>query len=346
MNTSRKFYIQNYLNKDSKSYNVIVIALLLLCLFLTIILSIMIGSIKLTPEDIITALTRGDTNSHIYQIINYVRIPRTLAAVMAGSALSISGLILQSVLNNSLASPNVIGVNAGAGLATVLVAALFPAFYYYSILAAFLGALAAVLFIYLLSLKTSASRMTLILSGIAVTSFLGAITDTLLTLYPDTVMKRQAFLIGGFSGVTMKQLGFAVVSILIALCLTFFLSYAMNLLSLGEETAKSLGLSVSFYRLLLLFLAAILAGSAISFSGLLGFIGLIIPHCARFFVGHNNKILIPVAALMGSFFTLVCDLLARVVFAPYEIPVGIVLSFLGGPFFIYLLRKKRGSLYD
>ena len=189
--------------------------------------------------------------------------------------------------------------------------------------------------------------MGIILSGVAVSSFIGAIIDTILTLKPDTVIARTAFLIGGFSGITMDKLRFAGVIIIIAFVIALILSYDMNILALGDETSKSLGLNVAGIRFTFLILSAVLAGSAISFTGLIGFVGLIIPHVSRLFVGYDNRILLPVSALLGSIFTLICDLLARVLFAPYEIPVGIVLSFLGGPFFIYLLLKgKRGQLYD
>lgn len=334
-------------DKNSTSYNITVMAFLSILFILLVGMSISIGSTKITLPDIISAMKQGDHSLNAYRIIRYVRIPRTLAAVLAGCAFSVSGVILQSVLNNSLASPNIIGVNSGAGLFTVLVAAFFPASIYLTTIAAFIGAILAVLFVYFIAHKTGASRMGIVLSGVAVSSFIGAITDTVLTLKPDTVMARTAFLIGGLSGITMDKLSFAGLIILIAFIIAFILSYDMNILMLGDETSKSLGLKVVRIRFLFLILSAVLAGSAISFAGLIGFVGLIIPHLSRVFVGYDNRILLPVSALLGSIFTLVCDLLARVLFAPYEIPVGIILSFLGGPFFIYLLIKgKRGQLYD
>lgn len=335
------------IDKNRKSYNITVIAFLIILLIIGILISISIGSSKIPLSEIISAMKQGDTTLNSYRIIKYVRIPRTLAAVLAGCAFSVSGVILQSVLNNSLASPSVIGVNSGAGLFTILVAAFFPANLFRTTIAAFTGAILAVLFVYFIAHKTGASRMGIILSGVAVSSFIGALTDTILTLKPDTVIARTAFLIGGFSGITMDKLRFAGLLIVISFVIAFILSYDMNILALGDESSKSLGLNVVRIRFAFLILAAVLAGSAISFTGLIGFIGLIIPHVSRLFVGYDNRILLPVSALLGSIFTLLCDLIARVLFAPYEIPVGIVLSFLGGPFFIYLLIKgKRGQLYD
>ena len=324
-----------------------VVALLVVLLIAGILLSISIGSTRIPISEIIEAIRKGDVTSKTYRIVSFVRIPRTLAAVLAGCALAVSGTILQSVLNNSLASPSIIGVNSGAGLFTVLIAAFFPASIYYTTIAAFLGALLAVLMVYFIARKTGASRMAIVLSGVAVSSFIGAITDTVLTLKPDVSIERTAFLIGGLSGVTMETLGFAGIFIAIVLILSLILSYDMNVLALGDESAKSLGMKVSRIRFLFLILAALLSGSAISFAGLLGFVGLIVPHVSRIIVGYDNRILIPVSALLGGLFTLLCDLLARVLFAPFEIPVGIIMSFLGGPFFIYLLiSRRRGQLYD
>ena len=336
-----------YIYKNRKSYNVTVIAFLTILLVFVVFLSISFGSTKISLPAIFSALKERDTASKIYRIINYVRIPRTLAAVLAGSALSISGVILQSVLNNSLAGPSIIGVNSGAGLFAVLIAAFLPGSIYYTTIGAFLGAILSVLLVYFIARKTGASRMAIVLSGVAVSSFIGAMTDTVITLKPDAVMDRTAFIIGGFSGVTLDQMSLAGFCIIVAFALSLILSYDMNILALGDESAKSLGLNVGRIRFLYLILAAVLAGSAISFAGLLGFIGLIVPHVSRLLVGYDNRILLPVSALLGSTFTLFCDLLARVIFAPYEIPVGIIMSFLGGPFFIWLLRRrKRGQLYD
>lgn len=330
-----------------KSHSVILIVLLIFLLFFAALISISSGSVKISLTGIFTAIFSGDNSSMYYRIIYYVRIPRTFASVFAGFALSVSGVILQSVLNNSLASPGIIGVNSGAGLFTVLAAAFLSDYIYLSSVAAFTGALAAVFLVYFIAKRTGFSRMTIVLSGVAVSSFIGALTDTVLTLKPDVVIGRTAFLIGGFSGVSMDNFMLPGVLILVSTVLALILSYDLNVLSLGDESAKSLGLNVKKIRFIYMIIAAVLAGSAISFSGLIGFVGLIVPHISRLFVGSDNRVLLPVAALTGSIFTIICDLLARVIFAPYEIPVGIILSFLGGPFFIYLLIKgKRGLLHD
>lgn len=310
------------------------------------ILSISIGSSKISLSDTFTALFSGDEVTKEFQIVNYVRMPRTLAAILSGCALSLSGLILQAVLNNALASPSIIGVNSGAGLFTATITALFPAYIALMPISAFVGALTATLLVYFISKKTGASRTTIVLSGTAVSSFIGAITDTILTIWPDTAISRTNFLIGGLSGVTMNSIKLPGIMILTSFVILFIFSYDMNVLSLGDETAKSLGLNVSRYRFLFIVLSSLLSGSAISFAGLLGFIGLIVPHASRFIMGYDNRLLVPVCALLGSSFTLFCDILARTLFAPYEVPVGIIMSFLGGPFFIYLLLRQKRRLID
>ena len=304
--------------------------------------SICLGAVPVTLRELWEVLTAGSTATSAGRIVWFVRMPRTLAALLAGSALAVSGAILQTVLSNALASPNIIGVNAGSGLFTIALAAFLPGAARYSPVAAFLGALFAVLTVYGIARKTGASRMTIVLSGVAVSNFLSAFTDAILTFLPDTQMNRMAFLIGSFSGVSMDQVRFAAGYILGGIALAWVLSYDMNILALGEETAASLGLRTRRYRLIFLVIAALLAGSAVSFSGLIGFVGLIVPHAARMLVGHDNRWLIPLCTLLGGAFTLGCDIAARLLFAPFEIPVGIVMSFLGGPFFIYLLLSRKG----
>lgn len=310
------------------------------------LLSMCVGAVALSPGQVWQALT-GRATGAVRQICLLVRLPRTIAAVLAGAALSVSGLILQTVLNNALAGPNIIGVNAGAGLFTLLLAAFFPSLLLFTPLAAMLGALVATLLIYFIASATGASRMTLVLAGIAISSFLGAMTDTVLTLVPEAQTSRMSFMIGGLSGVYMRQMLPAMAVIAAGMLLAFVLRRQMNVLMLGDEVATSLGLRTRAVRFALLLAAAMLAGGAVSFAGLLGFIGLIVPHAARFLIGYDQKALVPLCALLGAAFTLLCDLLSRVLFAPYEIPVGIVLSFIGGPFFLMLLlRQKRGRLYD
>ena len=284
----------------------------------------------------------GNFESPIARILLYVRLPRVAAGLFAGAGLAVAGVIIQTILGNPLAGPNIIGVNAGAGFFAVVCCALFPALPLLVPMGAFLGAMVSVLLVYGIAHKTDASRITIVLAGVAINSFLNACTDTVQTLIPDALPAGNAFRIGGLASVSTSILVPACVLIVIALAATFFLRNELELLGLGEETAASLGLPTKRIRFYLLLCAACLAGASVSFAGLIGFVGLIVPHAARFFVGSSARHLLPLSALWGAGLVVLCDTLSRILFAPYELPVGIVLSFLGAPFFVWLLIKKRG----
>lgn len=304
--------------------------------------SICVGSVQVTPGEIFATIM-GEKNTAAARIILYVRLPRTIACISAGAGLAGAGVIIQSVLNNPLASPNIIGVNAGAGLCAVICVAFFPHHPYLLPFAAFAGALVSVMLVYNIARRTGSSKITIVLAGVAVNSLLNAGTDAVHTFVPDALIGGNSFRIGGLSSVQPKILYPACILIAVALVLTFLLRNELDVLSLGEDTAVSLGLSVKTYRFLLLMSAALLAGASVSFAGLISFVGLIIPHCARFMVGSETRFLFPLSAAMGASFLTLCDILARTMFMPFEIPVGIILSFLGGPFFIWLLLKKKGG---
>ena len=276
------------------------------------------------------------------RILIHIRLPRTLAAMMAGAALSCAGVIIQGVLSNPLAGPNVIGVNAGAGFAMLLAAslavpaALLPA-------AAFAGALVAAGIIMLIASRMGASRITVVLAGVALTSVISAGSDLITTIDPETTLGMSSFMIGGFSGVTAARLRIAACYILPALAAAIFSCGKLDILALGDDIARSLGMRVRLTRCLQLMLSAVLAGAAVSFSGLLGFVGLIVPHAVRRMIGSGHRQLMPLSMITGSLFVLICDIIARTAFGSHELPVGILLSLTGGPFFLMLLmRTGRG----
>lgn len=308
-----------------------------------VLASLLVGTVKVTPQEVLAALAGWDSTSTSAKIVLYSRMPRTCAALLAGAALATAGMIIQTVLNNPLASPSIIGVNSSAGFAVALVCALVPTAQKFTPYIAFLGALAGVLLVMVLSQSTVAARITVVLAGVAISNLFSAGIDAVVTLAPDALNGVTDFRIGGFSGVTMAKLAPASVIILISLIILLTLSQQLDILALGSDTARSLGLAVGPVRVIFLILAAALAGAAVSFSGLLGFIGLIVPHIMRKLVGEESAILLVSSALGGAFFVTLCDLIARVVFTPFEIPVGIVLSFAGAPFFLWLLFKQRGG---
>lgn len=301
------------------------------------VLSLCMGAVDISFREIFTG---GTVSARIFFLS---RVPRTAACLLAGAGLAVSGALIQGVLANSLASPGIIGVNAGAGLGVTLCYALGAVSGWASAVSAFAGALAAVLTVAIAARKTSASRSAVILGGVAVNSFLAAISEALTTLFPDIVSLSADFRTGGFSGVSTARLIPAGVMIIAALIISLSLSNELDLLSMGEDAAQGLGLSVKKIRSIFLVLAAILAGASVSFAGLLGFVGLIIPNTAKRIVGSESKQVIPICALGGGAFVTLCDCAARTIFAPYEIPAGIVMSAVGAPFFIYLLFRRKGG---
>lgn len=325
---------------DKRSKQLIPLALIL-CSIITF-LSLRFGAVEYSIGQIWQALREG-AQSPGGAIFWYSRLPRTAGCLLAGAALACSGCMLQSVLGNNLASPGVLGVNAGAGLAVTVCCACGALSGWSISCAAFAGAMLAVLVVVLLARKTRASRTTVILAGVAMNSMLGALRDAVTTLVPEAGMLSGEFRVGGFSAVVPARLLPAACLILTALLVGLLMCTQLDVLALGEDTARSLGMAVECTRTVFLLLAALLAGAAVSFAGLLGFVGLLVPHMARRLVGGESRFLLPMSILMGAGLVTACDLTARVVFAPYELPVGILMSVMGGPFFLWLLLKGRGG---
>ncbi len=332
------------MQSNSRRFRLLFIGAVLLC-FAAVVLSLCLGSINFTPAQAVGGLLQKGEKTGI-NILRYARLPRTAACLASGTALSVSGAILQNVLSNKLASPGIIGVNAGAGLGVTICCALGN---YYGLavsLSAFLGSLITVTLICVFSGKTGASRTTVILCGVALNSILSAVSESVTVLNPDTAVLTAEFRVGGFSAVSTGRLLPASVLILAALLLCCTLFNELDVLTLGDESAQSVGLPAPAYRALFLVLAALLAGCAVSFAGLLGFIGLIVPHLVRKIAGNESRHLLPLCALFGAAFVTLCDLAARLVFLPYELPVGILMSVVGGPVFVWLLLRMKGGHRD
>ncbi len=336
MSTSQTFFQQG----QTKKYVLLFTGAGLLTVF-SLVLSCCLGVGNASVSAAFRAWLEGNV-SYDFTIIFIIRIPRIIAGLFAGMALAVSGVIIQSVLANPMASPSIIGVNSGAGLSASVMICIFPTAIVFLPLACFLGATAACLIIYLIASKTGSGKLTVALVGIALSSVLSAMTNTLKTLFPDSVYDTETFMMGGFSAVTYSKITPACIVILLCLVTLFVLSKKADVLALGSDTAASLGLNVKCTSFCFLLLACALAGAAVSFSGLLGFVGLLVPHMAKKLVGTRHKVLIPFSALLGGFLVVLCDTFSRIVFAPYEIPVGIIMSVIGGIFFIFLAVSKKG----
>ena len=303
------------------------------------------GAEKVPLGEVLRALTGGGSGTTAFRIVRYVRLPRLCACLLAGGALAASGAIIQGVLSNALAAPSTIGVNAGAGLAVALCCAIAPTAVKVVPLAAMAGAFLGVMTVLMIARRTGASKITLVLAGVAVSSIFSAGIDAVVTFVPEALNGYSDFRIGGFSGVSMARILPALWPAILSFVASLSLHNEMDVLLLGKEQAQSLGLPAERLRVTLLGLAAVLAGAAVSVGGLVGFVGLIVPHIMRTLVGEESGPLLVSSALGGAALLGGCDLLGRMLFAPYEIPVGIVMSLAGGPFFIWLLQR-RGRLHD
>ncbi|MDW2796781.1 iron ABC transporter permease [Clostridium boliviensis] len=310
-------------------------------LIIFILLGLFSGASFIAPSAVFKVLIFGRTQDPVYRIFMTVRLPRVLGALLAGSGLAVSGSILQTVFHNPLASPNIIGVNAGAGLFVLICSILFPGARELVPFAAFLGALLASVLILIIAMTSRMSQLLLVLTGFVINSLFTAGMNAVLILFPDAYVGAGNFLAGGLSGLTASMLIYPSIGILGGILLSLCFAKGLNHLGLGAERAGSLGMNVPVIRCLAIAIAAALAGAAVSFAGLIGFVGLIIPHGVKLLIGTDNRFVLPDSALLGGILVILCDLLARTLFVPYELPVGIFLSVIGCPFFLYLILKSR-----
>ena len=318
----------------------------ILFLLVSVAVGILTGAAELSPAELIGALFDGEKITGAARILWYVRLPRVGAALICGAALAVSGAVIQGVLANHLASPGMIGVNAGAGVAVTLCAACGILGGWRLSFAAFLGAFLTVLAVSAAAKHWGASDGVVILVGAALNSLLGAVSDAIVTVKPDVSIMNHDFRAGDFSAVTAVRLAPAALMIILAVAVLLLLTNELDVLTLGEDNARGLGMHTGRMRVTFLLLSALLSGAAVSTAGLLSFVGLLVPHAVRRLIGGSTaKRLLPFCAIIGGAFTVLCDTAARVLFAPYELPVGIFLAFLGAPFFLYLLlRGKRGGV--
>lgn len=334
--------MKSFVNFSRKQKNKIIYTVATLLMLVAVAIGLLCGSAEVSVFDIVNAIKNGPCGVK-ERIFIYVRLPRVLGAVFSGAALAVSGAIIQNVLANKLASPSIIGVNSGAGFAVTLCAALGIYGGWQMSLFSFFGAFFAVMLISLAAKKWNASRSSVILIGVAANALFNAFSDIIITLDSNIGLLSNEFKIGDFSSVTYTKLVPVVIIVTFAVLILLTVSNELQIITLGEESAVALGVNVKRTRVLFLLIAALLAGSAVSIAGLLSFVGLIVPHAVRRAGVREVKHLILLCALFGGGFTALCDTFARTIFAPYEIPVGIIMALLGAPFFIFILVRGKGG---
>ncbi|RVU84862.1 iron ABC transporter permease [Leucothrix sargassi] len=324
-------------------------------------LSLYIGAVKVSPQDVISAFSQSlglsDEPAGRYQsILIDIRFPRVVLAILVGAALAVSGAAMQGLFRNPLADPGLVGISSGAALAAVIVIVLVPSFtnipkslnIYLIPIATFIGSLLVTLIVHQLSQvhgKTEVS--TLLLAGIAINAIAGAGTGLLTYMADDTQLRILTFWsMGSLGSANWPQLIFAIPLITMALIGIHCYAKALNAIALGEAEAGHLGYNLESIKRRLIILVALAVGTSVALSGTIGFIGLVIPHLLRLFIGPNHRKLLPLSAILGAALLLLSDLIARTLVAPAELPIGIITTIIGGPFFLWLLLrfKRQGSI--
>lgn len=299
-------------------------------------LSLFIGSVSI---DVSRLFTLGSVDNIVFFSL---RLPRVLAAFLSGLAFSLSGLLIQRATGNGLSSPNIIGINSGAGASVLLFLSLFPNMFSLLPLVAFLGSLLAVSMVFLISSLTNrvSSSLSLILAGVAVNALFNAFISTIGSLDPDVMASYSSFSIGGFAGVYASMLKIPAIIIIISLLIAFALARRMDVIMLGDEIASSMGYRPARIRILLIAVASLLAAAAVTFSGLLGFVGLVTPHIASFLTAGKSRRTLVLSALIGPSLVMLSDLASRTIISPSELPAGVFMALIGVPFFIFLLLRR------
>lgn len=337
---SANFGISFSVNKHS----LLILLILLIITFLAMVMNIAYGEYPIDILSVIQTLLRIDTNNPDYNFVIYnLRLPRMLTACFVGMSLAISGAIMQGITRNPLADTSIIGINAGASLAAVIVIVLFPTLPAGSLtLIAFVGALVTALLIYLLAFERGTNPIRLILIGVGITAAIKAATNILITFGNiHDVSKALVWLTGSVHGRTWDQVVYLLPWLILFIPLALINSSQLNILSLGDEISKSLGMKLEWQRSLLILISSALAGAAVATAGDIGFVGLISPHIARQLIKANYHELLPISAIIGVILVLISDFSGRVLFSPLEIPCGVITAILGTPYFIFLLIKNR-----
>lgn len=329
-----------FMNNDKQKKKIFLILFTIVLLCFSVIFSVRFGSVNYSTSEIFKGIFVKNYDDEILKAILWdIRIPRILIAVMVGCNLSLAGVLLQAVMKNPLADPGLTGVSSGASVTALIVMILFPKTIFFMNFSAFIGGSIACAVVFTLAWKKGLKPIRVILSGVAINAILGSITGLMFILFSDEIQGVLSWLNGSLNGKNWRHvIGLFPYTIfgLIA-CLTLIRD--ANILQLGDNFAINLGIDIPKKRLKLCAFACFLTGISVANVGLIGFVGLIVPHIARLMIGSDHTYLIPFAATMGAIVLVIADTLSRTLFSPIEIPAGIVMAVIGVPFFLYLLRK-------
>lgn len=308
-------------------------------LFVLFIFAVNTGSLKVTPSELFSGLFI-EYNPDVATIYD-LRFPRIFIAMLGGAATAVSGVLLQAVMKNPLADPGIIGVSSGASLVAVIVTAFFPSLFFLTPMLAFIGGLIAFMLVYSLSWNGGLSPLRIILVGVAVNALCTGLMSAFNLATGSSYTGVASIVNANITQKTWNDFQTLAVYVVIGLIASFFVTNQCNLLSLEDKTARSLGMNVTRSRIVISVIAVLLASISTAVVGAISFLGLIVPHIARLLVGSNHKVLVPYSILLGAFTLLLADTIGRTVASPYEISAAVVMSVIGGPFFIFLLRRSK-----
>lgn len=323
--------------KINKRYLTIGLSLVLLLILLILLTTV--GSVNLSFTEIINALINND-NKMVTTIVYKMRLPRNILAALVGANLAVSGVLLQSVMKNPLADPGITGVSSGASVAAIFILLLLPQYTGILPIAAFIGGAIACILVFLMAYKNGLKPGRIVLAGVAINTILGGVISYLSTMYSDRIQSAMLWLNGSLATKTWADVEMLFIYSIVGLVISLFLIRSANVLQLGDDAATNLGFNVNLTRLLISGVAVFLAATSTAVVGIISFVGLIVPHIARMIMGSDHKFTIPFSMILGSIVLLVADTLGRTIGGAVEIPVGVIMSIVGGPFFLYLLRKR------
>ena len=317
-------------------------------LIVVFFLALLMGRYSVSPEAFWTVITGGDpANAIDKSVILTLRLPRTIVALLVGVALSLSGLVYQETFQNKLVSPDFLGVSTGAGFGATIAIVLGCTGLMISFTAFLFGILTMLITVFIAKMFRSQSQTTLLLSGIIVGGFMSA-GISFIKFMADTDKQLGEivyWLLGTFSKATMKDVWILLPIVAVCALVLYLIRWRINIVALGRSEATTLGLNYTFYRGLIIVISTLLTAAAVAYSGIVGWIGLIIPHLVRLLVGRDSKKTIPLTNMFGATFTIVCDIISRS-FTASEIPLSAVTGFLGTPIFIAILYARRKTIYD
>lgn len=301
--------------------------------------SINIGSLQVSFGELMRGLfvERIENVAAIYDL----RFPRIVISLFAGAAVAVAGVLFQAVLKNPLADPGIIGISSGASFAAVLVTAFLPALYFFTPLFAFGGGVLAFFLVYSLSWKGGLSPLRIILTGVAVSAMFSGLSDALNSMTGGSSSGVASIVEGNITQKTWEDVQTLLPYVIVGLVLAVLFSKMCNLMTLEDKTARGLGVNVNLMRILISLVAVLLASISTAVAGAVSFLGLIVPHIGRILVGSDHRALVPFSMLAGAFTFLLADTIGRTVAAPYEVSASIIMSVIGGPFFIILLRRSK-----